>query len=229
LASPRRVADDVSMATLDELWPVFALQIRSGPITLSAIRDTDLPELVALVEAGIHDPAEMPFLFPWTDAPAEELAANCLRHWWSNRVDFAPDHWKLDLVVRHEGTVVGLQGLRTRDFPVTRTGETGSWLGRAYQGQGIGTTMRQAICAFAFDYLDAAELTSGAFLDNPASMAVSRKCGYRPNGTVRVQRRPGELAINQHLVIGPGDLRRPPWPIEVDGADGVRRLMGLTS
>ena len=39
--------------------------------------------------------------------------------------------------------------------------------------------MRQMICAFLFDHLDFEEITSGAFTDNPASLAVSRKVGYR--------------------------------------------------
>ena len=98
---------------------------------------------------------------------------------------------------------MGMQGLAAKHYLVTRSAETGSWLGRAHQGQGIGTAMRQAMCAFAFDHLDAAEVTSAAFLDNPASRAVSRKVGYRSNGVVRVQRREGELAERENLVLGP--------------------------
>jgi RimJ/RimL family protein N-acetyltransferase len=37
--------------------------------------------------------------------------------------------------------------------------------------------MRQAICAFICDELEAGEITSGAFTDNPASLGVSRKVG----------------------------------------------------
>jgi RimJ/RimL family protein N-acetyltransferase len=38
--------------------------------------------------------------------------------------------------------------------------------------------MRQAMCALLFDHLEAEEITSAAFTDNPASLAVSRKVGY---------------------------------------------------
>ena len=72
--------------------------------------------------------------------------------------------------------VVGIQALEGEGFPVTRTLETGSWLARRFHGQGIGTRMRQAVCAFAFDHLGAERITSSAFLDNPASLAVSRNC-----------------------------------------------------
>lgn len=47
--------------------------------------------------------------------------------------------------------------------------------------------MRQVMCAFLFDHL---AITSSAFTDNPASLAVSRKVGYRPNGDFRASVRP---------------------------------------
>jgi RimJ/RimL family protein N-acetyltransferase len=131
----------------------------------------------------------------------------------------------LDLVVRREGVVVGTQGFATRDYLVTRSGETGSWLGAAYQGRGIGTEMRQAMCAFLFDHLEAAAITSGAFLDNPASLAVSRKVGYVDNGIRRMARR-GELAENQQLLLTPATFVRGA-PITVEGLAPVRRLIGI--
>ncbi len=127
----------------------------------------------------------------------------------------------------HDGVLVGTQGIATTDYLVTRTGETGSWLGRAHQGRGIGTAMRQALCAFVFDDLDAAEITSAAFLDNPASLGVSRKVGYRANGIRRLARRPGELAENQALVLHPADLVRGDHPVRVEGLTAFRRSIGL--
>ena len=62
-----------------------------------------------------------------------------------------------------EGRLVGVQGVSTRDFPVTRTGETGSWLGQQFHGRGIGTLMRQAICVLCLDHLGFEEVTSAAF------------------------------------------------------------------
>ena len=102
-------------------------------------------------EAGIHDPENMPFSFPWTVVPVDELPRRMAVHYCQNRAAATPDSWSLELVVRRDGEVVGVQELCTRDFPVTRTAETGSWLGQAHHGQGIGTVMRQVVCAFAFD------------------------------------------------------------------------------
>ncbi|WP_460810559.1 GNAT family N-acetyltransferase [Microlunatus endophyticus] len=118
-------------------------------------------------------------------------------------------------------------GFSTNDFAITRTGETGSWLAKRFHGQGIGTRMRRAMCAFVFDELDATEITSGAFLDNQASLAVSRKVGYRPNGTEHLVRR-GDLAGLQRLVLTPGDFIRGDEMITVTGAESLRVFLGLT-
>jgi hypothetical protein len=87
--------------------------------------------------------------------------------------------------------------------------------------------MRRVMCSLAFDHLDAEEVTSGAFTDNPASLAVSRKVGYRLGGQTRLRRREGELAVNQHLVLRPDDLVRGENPVTVEGLPAFRRAIGL--
>lgn len=211
---------------LSDLFPPLGLRIVAGPLELRGLSDEDLLALAALAVEGIHDPDRMPFYFPWTDAEPRELARNTAAYHWRSRASSTPDSWSLHLGVWLDGELVGSQSYETQDYLVTRTGETGSWLGRAHQGRGTGTAMRQAICAFAFDHLDAAEVTSGAFLDNPASLAVSRKVGYRPAGVRRLKRR-DELALNQVLTLAPGDLVRGPHPLEVHGLAAVRAFVGL--
>ena len=78
-----------------------------------------------------------------------------MQYHWGVRSRFALDAWSLELAVRYEGELVGMQGVGTEDFLLMRTGETGSWLGRRFQGRGIGTAMRQAFCALLFDELGA--------------------------------------------------------------------------
>ena len=211
---------------LAEIWPPFALRVTCGDLELHQVRDEDIPHVVALARAGIHDPSTMPFFFPWTDAPADRLGPNTAAYYWQTRAAFGPESWTLDLAVRVAGELVGIQGVSTRNYLVTRTGETGSWLVRSRQGRGIGTRMRQAVCALLFDHLDAAEVTSGAFTDNPASLAVSRKVGYVENGTTRLQRRPGELAHNRKLLLTPDRFVRGE-PIRVEGVAPLRRFIGL--
>ena len=146
---------------------------------------------------------------------------------WGKRATFSPDDFCLDLAVVLDGRVIGAQGVAAKDFPVTRTGETGSWLGREFQGRGLGTAMRRAFCELLFDHLGFEEITSAAFLDNPASLGVSRKVGYRPTVVNRLQRREGELALNQGLVLIPETFVRGAQPIEVTGAASVRSFIGL--
>jgi RimJ/RimL family protein N-acetyltransferase len=64
-------------------------------------------------------------------------------------------------------------------------------VGRAFQGGGIGTEMREAMLHFAFEGLGALAANSGAYDDNAASNRVSRKAGYEPNGVRAIARRRG--------------------------------------
>ncbi|MDQ7992214.1 MAG: GNAT family protein [Propionicimonas sp.] len=210
---------------LADAFPPLGLRVEAGPVVLRPITDDVLPELVEVALAGVHPPDQRPFYHPWTEAPAAELPANYVQFHWGVRAGFRPDRWALEFAVEYEGRIVGTQGFSTSDYPVTRTGETGSWLGLEFQGQGIGTRMRQAICAFCFDHLDAAEITSGAFLDNPASLAVSRKVGYRPNGLRRLARG-DETATNQALLLTRDTFVRGE-PIHVTGVEAFRRFIGL--
>jgi RimJ/RimL family protein N-acetyltransferase len=212
-----------------DLHPALGLVLRAGPLELRGISDDLLPALADLAAAGIHDPASMPFSVPWTDVEPAGFASSFAAYHWRCRAEWSVAEWHLNLAVFQEGDLVGAQGLAAKHYLVTRSAETGSWLGRAHQGRGIGTAMRQAMCVFAFDHLDAAEVTSGAFVDNPASRAVSRKVGYRPNGVSRWQRREGELAEHESLRLGPDDLVRGQHPLEVEGLAAFRRSIGLDS
>jgi RimJ/RimL family protein N-acetyltransferase len=213
--------------SIAEVFPALGLRITAGPLELRGLVDADLARLAALAELGIHDPAAMPFYQPWTQVPAEKLPGNFVQYHWRTRAEFSPEKWELNLGVWRDGELLGVQGVGTEHFLVTRTGETGSWLGRRHQGKGIGTAMRQMICAFLFDHLDFEEITSGAFTDNPASLAVSRRVGYRDNGVRRLKRREGELATNLGLVLTPEDLVRGEHPLEVEGVAAFRRSIGL--
>lgn len=206
------------MDALDQLWPPFSLRVTCGPLVMRPLRDADFPEVLAVVHGGIHAPDFMPFSFPWTDATGAEMDRQFLQYHWRARAELTPERWQLDLGVWEEGRLVGVQGVSTRDFPVTRTGETGSWLGQQFHGRGIGTLMRQAICVLCLDHLGFEEVTSAAFADNPASQGVSRKVGYRPNGEERWARK-GEQATMVRLVLREEDLVRPPHDVEVEGAD----------
>lgn len=214
------------MGSIVDAFPVMGLRVAAGALELRGIDDETIAGLIEVARRGVHPPEQMPFLVPWTDTPPGEFAIKFAQYHWGVRTEFSRDRWRLDLAVWWQGVLVGSQGFATRDYLVTRTGETGSWIGMEHQGKGIGTRMRQAMCAFVFDCLDAQEITSGAAMDNPASHAVSRKVGYRLNGVQRTVRRGLEMSVQQKFILSPGDLVRGP-ELVVEGLAPVRRLIGL--
>jgi len=216
----------MSMTTAATALPLLGLRVKAGPIELRGMTDDLLGPLADLAVKGIHDPGLMPFSEPWTLAPAAELPKNVVQYHWGRRAEFSPARWSMDLAVFFNGQLVGSQGFGTRNFLITRGGETGSWLGREFHRHGIGTAMRKVICAFIFDHLDAQFITSAAFTDNPASLAVSRKCGYRENG-VHVVNRMDKAATSQQLLLEPGSLVRYEHPLTVEGLPEFRRSIGL--
>lgn len=205
---------------------MFGLRLATPRLILRPVTDDDLAELVDLALAGIHEPASMPFLVPWTDAPRDELVTTLLRYHWRSRAASSPDDWSVHFAARSRGALLGTQEVAAKRFAVTGVVDTGSWLGTRHQGQGFGTEMRCAVLDFAFDHLRAGRAESAAFLDNPASLAVSRKIGYLPNGDAVQERRPGERAVEQRLVITPDTFRRPPWAVQVAGFEACRAAFG---
>ncbi len=158
------------------------LRLHTPALELRWPSQDDLDELAELAAAGVHDPAVQPFQVAWTDASPDERARGTLQHHWYRWGSWKPTDWTLQLVVVRDGAVVGSQSVGGRDFAVLREVRTGSWLGRGYQGQGIGTQMRAAVLHLAFEGLGARQAVSGAFDDNRASLGVSRKLGYRDDG-----------------------------------------------
>ena len=208
-------------------WPIFGLQLATPRLVLTPLQDVDLPEACELILAGIHDRAVMPFAVPWTDGAPADVVANALKFYWSSRASSTPDNWSVQFTVRRQGVLVGMQDLRGKDFAVTRTVGTGSWLGRSHQGQGIGTEMRSAVLQFAFDHLRADRADSEAFTDNRQSLAVSRKLGYRPDGTAVLRRRPGERAVEQRLTVDRSTFVRPDWMVQFRGLPACLPYFGL--
>lgn len=208
--------------SLERDWPLFGLSVTTPRLTLRHPTDADLERLNAVVGKGIHDPAWMPFEFPWTDEPEIMRPRHSLQHWWRTRAEWDANKWTLTMMVSEGSTVVGVQDLMATNFAITREVASGSWLGRGYQGRGIGKEMRAAILHLAFAGLGAERATSGAFEDNAASIGVSRALGYVENGdeikTPRGQRR---RSIRFLLTRAQWELRRRS-DIEIHGLEACR-------
>lgn len=207
------------------LWPLFGLRVTT-PVVELRYPDDDLVFAAAdLAGQGIHDPSWMPFGLGWTDAPPDKLARTSIQHHWLGRANHTPDSWRMGLAVLRGGELVGIQGLHADEFARLRSVGTGSWLGRRFQGQGIGKEMRQAVLHLIFAGLEARVAVSGAWDDNAPSLGVSRACGYEENGDGWKVRR-GERSRMVDLI-----LTRERWEerrrddIEIHGLDACLDLL----
>jgi RimJ/RimL family protein N-acetyltransferase len=98
------------------------------------------------------------------------------------RAEWSIEKWSFTGGVFVGGEPVGMQDLSAERFRALKRVGTGSWLGRAHQGQGLGKEMRSANLHLAFAGLGALEAHSGAWADNPRSHGVSAAMGYVRRG-----------------------------------------------
>jgi RimJ/RimL family protein N-acetyltransferase len=212
---------------MEDVWPFFALELQTPRLLLRVPRDADLVALGRLAAAGVHPPDEMPFAVPWTDAPADALPRSVLQYHWAQRAALSPAAWTLDFAVVVTGEVVGSQGISAREFAISRTVGTGSWLGQAHQGRGIGREMRAAVLQLAFRGLGAVRAESAALDGNVRSAAVSRRLGYADDGE-EIQVIRGERRVSQRLAVTPDRFAAVPDlpPVEIRGLHACRPLLG---
>ncbi|MFT3889845.1 MAG: GNAT family protein [Arachnia sp.] len=215
------------MSTWADIYPPFGVAISCGDVDLRALTPNDVPALLDLAVEGVAHPGRpYPFVSNWALLEPHLLRRNSAQFYFSQWASLNPSAWTLLMVVRHRGEIVGCQDLMTQDFPVRRVAHTGSWLGLKHQGKGIGTTMRQAACAFAFDALGADECRTEAYADNPASQRVSEKVGYERFDACPVNRL-GERAVEMRFRLTPERLNRPEQPVSFHGVGPFREFIGL--
>ena len=226
--------------SLADAWPPARIRVTTPRLELRLPTEDELLALADVATERVHDPATMPFAMPWSDEAPEVIRARLLQWHWSARADWAPDRWNLLLVAFVDGAPVGAQDIAATDFAGSRSIGSGSWLRGSLQGQGLGTEMRQALLHLAFEGIGAASATSGAYVDNPASIRVSAKCGYATVGERDVIRRRGERAPGGVSSETVSELRfrieRAAWlerrrdDIEIAGIDAdVRRMLGVSA
>ncbi|MEV8522733.1 GNAT family protein [Streptomyces sp. NPDC052000] len=210
----------------DAWWPPYGLRILTPRLELRLPDSELLADLAQVAADGVHEPDRMPFTVPWTDGSPTDRGRAVYQHVLGTVANWSPGEWALSLAVLHEGAVVGRQDVWATGFAVSREVETGSWLGLAHQGRGIGTEMRAAALHLAFAGLDARSAVSAAMTDNPRSLGVSRRLGYRPDGlrTVVVQDRPVTL---QRLRLDRADwTRHRTVDVRLEGLEGCRAMFG---
>ncbi len=203
--------------------PLTRLRVRTPRLELRLATLAEVRALARVALAGIHDPEKMPFGVAWTDTLTESAF---VEHHGHSLDGWTPENWMLNLIAFHRGRPIGSQALRGENFATTRTIDTGSWLGRAYQGQGLGTEMRAAVLHLAFEGLGAERATSGAIAGNPQSLGVSGKLGYEVVGSHLVSPR-GEPVEHTDLVLRREQFRSP-VPVELVALGPLLPMFGVS-
>ncbi|WP_326677398.1 GNAT family N-acetyltransferase [Streptomyces sp. NBC_01237] len=207
-------------------WPLYGLRVRTPRLELRLPGPDLLDALASVAAEGVHAPDSMPFTVPWTEGEPDEIGRTVYQHVLATVANWSVRDWTLSLAVLHEGEVVGRQDVSGREFGVTREVATGSWLGLAHQGRGIGTEMRAAVLHLAFAGLGARYATSGAVSDNARSLGVSRRLGYVPDGL------DVEAVRGESLTVRRLRLDRERWEqhrsveVTVEGLDACRADFG---
>lgn len=210
-------------------WPLFDLEVRTPRLALRYIDDELAVELADLAAQGIHDPGVMPFATPWSRHESPQLERQAMQFWWRCRAETSPSSWNLNFAVAVDGRIVGTSGLMSSDFERLRQFETGSWLGRTHQGQGLGREMRLATLTLGFVGFGADLATTGAWHDNGPSLGVTRSLGYVEQGWRRAlrddehaDRLVGFVMAREHFET---TLRRD--DIELVGVEAVREFLEI--
>lgn len=210
-----------------EYFPPLGLRLTTPRLELRLPDLEDMASLARVATEGVHDPDTMPFVEPWTDQPPDRLALGVIQHNLGVLASWKPENWGLNLVVVHQGTVVGIQDMRGQDFAVTRQVNTGSWLGRAHQGGGIGTEMRAAVLHLAFAELGAVAALSPVFEGNTASERVAERLGYRPDGIDLVEVRGRRVAAQRYWLTREAWEEHRTVPVTVTGLEPCLPFFGL--
>jgi ribosomal-protein-alanine N-acetyltransferase len=87
-----------------------------------------------------------------------------------------PTEWTWAITLRASGDLIGMAGLTPQ--PAHDVAELGYYVARPQWGIGIATEAARAVVEYGFRAAGLARLTSGYFLDNPASGRVLRKLGF---------------------------------------------------
>lgn len=208
---------------MTDVTPLRSLRLLTTALELRLGSHDELGELGRLAEQGIHPPDEMPFAAAWTDNIGKPAFLNGFVAFHEQALaDWSPADWTLNLLVWEAGRLVGSQSVGAQHFAEMRRVATGSWLGRAYQRRGVGTTMRAAVLELAFRGLGADAADSNWLEGNEASRRVSEKLGYLEVG--RSMQSPRGTPVVSHDV----SISREEWhcPIEVE-IEGLESCLPL--
>ncbi len=214
---------------ISEIWPPFALHLRSDGMELSPVKEADITELAQIARGGVRRDGIEAFHVNWDSGTDEQIARSLAQYHWSTRANFTVDEWTIEFTVRVNGRAIGVQGVNGHRFPQTKTVSTGSWLALPEQGRGYGTRMRRMIIETFTNHFGAARFDTAYFEGNDASRRVSEKLGYSPNGDRSVVGQNGTVLTEHHMVLRSEDYVRTGNDLQVTGADAFRTFLTIAT
>ena len=128
------------------------------------------------------------FLMPWEptwahDALSSEGFRRRLRQYrfeWEQETGYS-----FFIFLRESDALLGGVTLSNVRRGVAQTGSLGYWIGEDYAQNGYMTEAVAAVMDFAFNDLNLHRLEAACLLNNEASQALLKKCGFRGHGTAR--------------------------------------------
>lgn len=95
-----------------------------------------------------------------------------------------PEKEGFDFAITLNGTLIGMVSLHGQDHPNCGDGTPGIgyWLGKSHWGQGYMTEAANEALTWIFTILEPEIVRAGAFSDNPGSINVLTKLGFRKTG-----------------------------------------------
>jgi len=156
------------------------MRLECERVVLRGFSEGDVDDLVE----GLNDLEVARWLafvpHPYTRADAEGWVRFCLDSERAGR----EDAYQFAIELKSEGKVIGGVTL-DRISRVHGTAGGGIWINARYQGKGYGTEAFGERIRFAFEDLKLRRLDNGFFANNPASLAMQEKFGYRVEGMLR--------------------------------------------
>lgn len=133
----------------------------------------------AVIEEAFQDPS----IIQWHGRTLNTAEARAwVLHWEGRWENESGAGW----AISHRGEVVGQISLRRVDLSAG-SGEISYWALPNARGHGFASKALSALTVWAFVTAGFHRLELSHSVDNPASGAVARKCGYRYEGTKRQQ------------------------------------------
>jgi ribosomal-protein-alanine N-acetyltransferase len=91
----------------------------------------------------------------------------------------------ITFVIAVDDKLAGVIGLEMRDDIYRKAPLLGYWLGEEFWGRGIATEAVKLITNYAFSTLDIERIQAGILSNNPRSMRVLEKAGYKMEGVLK--------------------------------------------